>query len=96
MDNVKAVKKENYERIENLVEVVTEYKATNIIVGGKVFISAEDAKVILAMTNRTEDPDESHKILWQSRELLRSFAKQILYQPSDLDAEIIDIIEKYK
>lgn len=91
-----AVKYSENTRKENLVEVITEYREANVVIGGKVYMSAEDAKSILMLTNETLDGDEMNTMLYQCREILRSMAKQVLYQPSDTEIGLIDIIQKYK
>jgi hypothetical protein len=48
MDNL--VGKISAKTEEKLVEVISKYKACDVVVGGKIFISAEDAKVILRNT----------------------------------------------
>lgn len=102
MDNL--VGKVSGKRDVQLLEVITEYKACDVVVGGKIFISAEDAKVILHRTqivNREptkETPihvdEEDYRMLFECRDLLRKFAKNILQTPST-DTSIGDLLSKY-
>lgn len=78
-----------------LVEVITEQKEANVIIGGNVFISVEDAKAILCMTRIDEKDDEHNTImLHQSRAMVRAFAKAILYTPTE-EINLNDITSKY-
>lgn len=87
-----------------LLEVITEYKACDVVVGGKIFISAEDAKTILhssQIVNRVPSKEsaisvdeEDYRMLFECRDLLRRFAKSILQTPST-ESSIGDLLSKY-
>lgn len=92
------------DKTPKMVEVITEYKACDVVVGGKIFISTEDAKVILHRTQIVNSEpakeaaiyvgEEDYRMLFECRDLLRKFAKNILQTPST-DASIGDLLSKY-
>lgn len=98
------------ENTKRNVEIVTEVKEASVITGAKVFISIEDARVILGTTNilpKPEgntpeflkrslpvDPDDLN-MLYNCRSLVRFFAKAVLYSPVNEDIKLGDIVSKY-
>lgn len=93
-----------------LIKTVTEFKSGNVVVGATVFISVEDARAILSETNlvrraakENEDLNaylesvdaEDLKVLHESRDILRQFAKSILYAPVNADITLASIASKY-
>lgn len=88
-----------------MIDVITEYKSGNAIVGGKIFISTEDAKAILRETATMpplpagEDEamyvQEATNRLHNANAILRQFAKAILYSPVNPDITLASIASKY-
>lgn len=98
------------ENSKRLINPVTEYKNANVVVGATVFISTDDARAILSETNlvrraakENEDlgayltsiDEEDLRVLQESRDMLRQFAKSILYAPVNADITLASIAAKY-
>lgn len=104
MDNL--VGKVSDKRNTDLVEVISEYRACDVVVGGRIFISAEDAKVILSSTKMvdrnvsmdactmTKVHEDDLQMLFQCRDLVRQFAKGILYTPAT-ESSMDNLLNKY-
>ena len=85
--------KEQVKRVNNSIDVLTQHMRTNVITGARITFSMEDAR---AMYNSTTfpayDPKKEDDItistthyqqLMESREILRTIAKAVLFQAGD-------------
>jgi hypothetical protein len=85
--------KEQVKRVNNSIDVLTQHMRTNVITGARITFSMEDAR---AMYNTTTLPldtaegkhdvnisTEHYQQLMESREILRTIAKAVLFQAGD-------------
>lgn len=86
------------------VEIVTAYKTSNVIIGAKLYMSADDARAIMHLTQPTEHDGnmslhdyallllDQHK---KASKLLRAMATAVLCTPADPSITMENITSKY-
>jgi hypothetical protein len=99
-----AIKKFGRPSAATNVEVLVQNKEASVVIGAKIFISAEDAKCILLLTEcrplrkgqqAIDGEMERMEALQNARYLLRKFAKAVLYTPVETSNTMLDISNKY-
>lgn len=69
----------NFNNSPELVKHVTEFREADVNVGADIFISVEDAKGLLAMTDMTMSEDDRNMMFEKARGFVRLIAKAVLY-----------------
>jgi hypothetical protein len=85
----------DFNKNPELVKHVTEFREAEINVGADVYISVEDAKGILAMTDMTISEDDRGMMFEKSRGVLRMIAKAVLYAGGEVTSSD-DLLSKFK
>ena len=84
------------EKTERLITVETAWKETNVIVGGTIKMSIEDARAIVLMTQDFESEEQAHMVSLQCMTILKNMASAILYDSESLNLDLYKIADKYK
>lgn len=85
----------NFNKNAELVKHVTEFRETDINIGADVFISVEDAKGLLAMTDMTMSEDDRGMMLERARGFVRMIAKAVLYSGGNVTNQD-ELLTKFK
>lgn len=81
---------------ENLVTVETAWRETNVIIGGNIKMSIEDARAIVLMTQDFESEEQGNMVAMQCMTILKNMASAILYDSEHVDKDLFLIADKYK
>ena len=85
----------NFNNNPELVKHQTEFREADVNIGADVFISVEDAKGLLAMTDMTMSEDDRGMMLERARGFVRMIAKAVLYSGGNVTNQD-ELLTKFK
>ena len=80
------MKKQKTIKNNSIIELITEWKHTEVKTGGKITVTLPQARGFYKLTHLSPNEDDNYNNLLMCRDIVRSIAKAILFTEGETDS----------